>query len=103
MGLSLVPGGDPVYPNLAAFAARAAEAVADPSDGVAADPSVLDTERGTLYGYAVGHAEIVDGLSEGHKPCPTSTTPLAESALHEEWRRSFLARVQHVDPRERRP
>lgn len=129
MGLSLVPGGAPVYPNLAAFAARAAEAVADPADGVAADPSVLDTESGTLYGDGVEHAPIVTGLREGHKSCSTSPTPLAEpvwvavdsrwgkvesgwSEVGSDWskkvrrereRQAFLRRVQHVDPRERRP
>jgi len=84
----------------AAWADRAAGAVV--AEGVAVDQVAveqvgLDTDTATVYGHLVGHAEIMDGLSEGHKSCPTSMTPLAEFD-----RLGFLRRVQYVDPRERR-
>ena len=51
----------------------------DSSQPVAADPEPLDAETDGDYSHGVEHAQIVDELSEGHKPCSTSTTPLAES------------------------
>ena len=89
------------WPSLSFPAAAADRLEGVAVDGVAADPSVLDTDAEASYRDGVGHVEIVDGLSEGHKSCPTSMTPLAESARERE-RLAFLRRVQYVDPRTRR-
>lgn len=70
-------------------AARADRPEADAAHGIAADPSVLDTERDPFYSRGVtGHQGSVDGLSGGrkdatpsHRVSPSRTTTAAEAAL----------------------
>lgn len=88
MGFPLVRGGASVGPYLSCFAAGALEPKPDPSQGVAPDPSVVDTERDPLYSDGVKrHAEIVDGFRSGRKDASAShaaslttrTTPASET------------------------
>ena len=116
--------------DAALAAALALIAEADPPEAVAADPEVLDTQADGNYSHGVTHALKSDGrtatgesaprasqhratppsftdvgLAErrGGRAAPASVEAGSTPATHDFDRAGWLARVQRIDPRVRRP
>ena len=122
------PDGSTYTPPLTAFAD---EPEADPPQAVTADPEVLDTQADGDYGHAMTHGVESDGRFEsagdaasrashvaappllshdvglaerrGGRTAPASVEAGSTPATNDFDRAGFLARVQRIDPRVRRP
>lgn len=82
------------------LATATAEAEAHASESVAADAEILDTDANRNYGDAMTPHEV-DSASRLNRRRSTGEAD-QRRAWSEESRLAFLARVQRIDPRERK-